>query len=96
MSDTKATTTVTITNRAGVHLRSALEITKRVAAYDAKVWLINTKTQVRAEAWTLLDIIMLVAAAGDELTLEATGADAQRAVDELADFIANHLHEFDD
>jgi phosphocarrier protein HPr len=96
MSDSKVTKTVAITNRAGVHLRSALEIVKRVTAYDAKIWLVNTKNQVRAEACTLMDVIMLVAAQGDELVLEGTGREAQRAIDELADFIANHLHEYDD
>jgi phosphotransferase system HPr (HPr) family protein len=84
-----------ISNRAGIHLRSALEIAKLTARFQAQVSLIHSKTQVHANASDLMEIVSLVAERGDELCVEATGPEAQPAVDALADLIANRLHEFD-
>ena len=84
-----------INNRAGIHLRSAMEIGKLASRFQAQVSLIHSKTQVRANPSDLLQTVSLVAERGDELVVEASGPDAQEAVDVLVDFIANHLHEYD-
>jgi phosphotransferase system HPr (HPr) family protein len=95
MSDNTVTTSVTINNPAGVHLRSAMEIGKLASRFQAQISLMNRKNQVRANASSsFLEIISLVAEQGDELLVEANGPDAQEAVDAIVDLIANHLDEY--
>jgi phosphocarrier protein HPr len=95
MSDNTVTSSVMINNRAGVHLRSAVEIGKLASRFQARISLMHRKTQVRANPSDWLETVSLVAERGDELVVEASGPDAQQAVDALVDLIANHLHEYD-
>jgi phosphotransferase system HPr (HPr) family protein len=93
MCNDKATRTVIISNRTGIHVRAAMEIDNLARRFDAKVRLSNKG--VCAEDTTVWELLKLGAWVGDELLLEATGPEAQSAVDALADFIANQLHQYD-
>jgi len=91
MADAKATRTVTITSPVGLHLRAATAIAALVRQFDAEVVLGKSPERVRAT--DVLQLISLGAGPGEHLVLEATGPQADGALDALAQLIANNFNE---
>jgi PTS hybrid protein len=81
------TATVELVNREGLHARPAAEFVKLAAGFDATV------TVNDVDAKSLLRIMSLGLTKGDEVRLEASGPDAQRAVTALTDLIASGFGE---
>jgi phosphocarrier protein NPr len=77
MSDPVATRTVTLANRLGLHVRAAREIVLTARRFDAQVFL--GKDLHRVAATDILEILSLGAAQGEQLSLEATGREAEAA-----------------
>jgi len=94
MSETKATGIVIVTNPEGVHARAAIQIAGLVRRFDADVVL--WKNHLDARGTDVLQVLSLGAAPGDEVSLEATGPDAQRAVEALKDLFAGNFHDRQD
>ncbi|MFZ5830667.1 MAG: HPr family phosphocarrier protein [Planctomycetota bacterium] len=90
MSESVSTRNVKVANRQGIHARAATLIAHTVRRFDAKV--IIVKDRERVEGTNVLHMLSLGAECGAELQLEATGRQAQEALDALADLIANQLH----
>ena len=91
MSQAKATRTVTVANPDGLHIRAASLIAKMTGQVPAKVELI--KGSQRVDATDVLQIISLCALEGDQLLLEATGCDADAALEALAELFENGFDE---
>jgi phosphocarrier protein HPr len=89
--ETKATRTVKITNPQGLHVRPADLFVKRAVMFESKIDVI--KGNERVDGKSILAILMLAADAGTELRLEATGPDAQAALDSLAELVSQNFHE---
>jgi phosphotransferase system HPr (HPr) family protein len=83
MSQTKATRTVTVANPEGLHARAATSIANLVNELPAKVELI--KGPLRVDGTDVLQMLSLCALPGDELRLEATGEDADAALEALVE-----------
>ncbi len=81
MSETKATRTVTVENKEGIHVRAADLIAKQVRRFDARVVL--TKNMRQVEGTDVLQILSLGTLQGDQLILEANGEDAEEVLDAL-------------
>jgi phosphotransferase system HPr (HPr) family protein len=81
MSQVTATRTVVVANYAGLHARAATLIAKQARRFDARVELIRDRQRV--EATDVLQILSLGAHAGVQIGLEATGPDAEPALDAL-------------
>ncbi len=81
----KAVRTVVIRNAQGVHARPADMFVKRAAQFQATIEVI--KDNERVDGKSILAMLMLAAVAGTELRLEATGVDAQAAIDSLAELV---------
>jgi phosphotransferase system HPr (HPr) family protein len=64
-------------------MRPATAIVETVKRFDCEVFL--CKGDLRVSTGSPLDIVLLVAEKGDEVTLEATGPDAAAALDALAE-----------
>jgi phosphotransferase system HPr (HPr) family protein len=77
---------VTITNPQGFHMRPAAAFAKRAAGFQSTVTLRNGDVQVNGKS--LLELFMLVALPGTEVTLEVSGPDAQPALEALAAILA--------
>lgn len=91
MSEPAATRTVLVTNRMGMHARPAAMIATQARKFDATVELIKGSERVNArDVWQLL---MLVAAQGDQLTLEANGPEAQQALDAVEQLFRRNFDE---
>jgi len=87
MSEPRATRTVTVENEEGIHVRAADLIAKQVRRFDAKVVL--TKDSRRVEGTDVLQILSLGTLPGDQVVLEADGADAEEVLDALTRLFAD-------
>lgn len=68
-------------NDKGLHTRPSTELVKLAATFKADIMLIYQKNEVNAKS--LLGILMLAAAKGSRIGVEAAGEDAQEAVDSI-------------
>lgn len=80
-----ATRSVTVINPQGLHARPAELIARLASQYRAEVAIVNGRT--RANGRSIIDILMLGAAAGTSLTVETAGEDADEALAALVQMI---------
>ena len=78
---------VVIQNKQGLHARPAEKFVRLASQFDAKIELIKAGRRVSATG--MIDLLTLGAAEGTQLTLEADGPDAQRAIEALVDLVEN-------
>jgi phosphotransferase system HPr (HPr) family protein len=83
--------TVVVANQQGLHLRVALMIVTEAKKFNAHVVLAKGLHQV--DATEMFEVLSLGAARGEELSLAASGDDAQAAVDALEQLF---LRKFDE
>ena len=93
MSQPIATRTVVVTNESGIHARAATLVAELVRRFDSKVVLI--KDCERVEGTDVLQVLSLGAGRGIELSLEATGHDAENVLDELVQLFTDNFSEED-
>ena len=82
---------VTIVNANGLHARPADKMVKLAAQFKSRIEII--KGHERVDGRSIISLLTLAAEQGTELVVEATGEDAQAAVDALAALIAHQFHE---
>ena len=78
--------TVTIGNRNGVHARPAAEIVKTAGKFRSNVTIVRDDLEVNGKS--IMGVMMLAAECGSQITLRATGDDAEEAVEALAQLVA--------
>ena len=78
--------TVTIVNRNGVHARPAAEIVKTAGRFASNVTIVRDDLEVNGKS--IMGVMMLAAECGSQITLRATGDDADEAVEALAQLVA--------
>ena len=83
--------TVQIVNKQGLHARPAAEIVKVSARFKSEITLVKEGMEVNAKS--IMGVMMLAAECGSSLTLRASGADADDALEALAALIANKFGE---
>src|SRR3990172_9122135 len=90
-----AEATITVLNRSGLHARPAATFVRTAAGFGADVRLCNLSRDPgrMASAKSMLAVLGLGVGHGDEIRLEATGADADAAIDTLLALIAGGLGE---
>ena len=81
MSEDTKSITVTIQNPQGLHLRPAYLVANAASQFDSKIELV--KDDMRIDGKSALAILTLCAAQGTELALQATGSDANKAIQTL-------------
>lgn len=87
-----ATTTVTIGSTSGLHARPASQFSQAALASGASV--IITKADGKsANAASILGLLTLGVASGEEITLSVEGDDAEKKLDELAAMLRSNLDE---
>lgn len=87
MPETTSRATVTINNPQGLHMRPAYMFAETASQFDSKIEV--AKDSVRIDGKSVLSILTLGAAQGSEVSIEATGDDAQRAIDTLTQLVAS-------
>ena len=81
---------VYITNKLGLHARPAAEFVKRANSFRSEIWIV--KDGKRYSATSLIDILRANLDWGATGTLEATGVDAEEALERLEKLLAE-FHE---
>ena len=82
---------VEIANQLGLHARAAARFVETASRFTAEITVANGEESVSGKS--ILGLMMLAAAQGTRLTVTATGADAEAAIDALADLVAQLFHE---
>ncbi len=79
-----------IVNEKGLHTRPSTELVKCAATFKAQVTLRYHKSIVNAKS--LLGILMLAAARGAKIQIEAVGDDAEEAIQSIKDLAKNKFN----
>ena len=88
MSDT-ATATVTLVNKRGLHARASHKFMECVLRFDAEV-MVRSHNDVCAEtvvADSVMELLLLGSACGEDITISATGEQAQPAIKALVELV---------
>jgi len=83
--------TVRIVNKNGLHARPAAEVVKTATPFKSDIVMIKDDLEVNAKS--IMGVMMLAAEFGSEVTVRATGPDAEAAVDAIAALIASKFGE---
>jgi phosphocarrier protein HPr len=84
-------TTITISNKLGLHARASAKLTKLAAAHQSEVFLSRNGRRVNAKS--IMGVMMLAAGLGSEIEIETEGADEQAAMDGLRALIDGRFGE---
>jgi phosphocarrier protein HPr len=76
----------TVVNKLGLHARPSAKITQLASKFASEVWM--SKGARRINAKSIMGVMMLAAAKGSTLVIEAEGPDERDAVDALAGLVA--------
>jgi phosphocarrier protein len=82
---------VVVVNRLGLHARPSARLTATASRYRSEVWLAKGSRRVNAKS--IMGVMMLAAARGSTLVVEAEGPDEADAVDALRALIASGFEE---
>lgn len=77
-------------NDRGLHTRPSTEIVKCAIKFKSEIFLVHQKT--RANAKSLLGILMLAASKGTKILVEACGEDAEQAIASLLELAKNKFN----
>lgn len=94
MSET-ATATVKLLNKRGLHARASNKFMECVMRFNADV-LVRSHNDVCAEtvvADSVMELLLLGSACGEEITISATGEEADRAVNALVKLVQDRFGE---
>ena len=84
-------TTVTISNKLGLHARASAKLTKLAGSFASEVWMSRGDRRVNAKS--IMGVMMLAAGLGSTVEVETTGADEQVAIDALVALINDKFGE---
>ncbi len=85
MSESTYKASVTISNAQGLHMRPAYMFAETASKFDSRIEV--AKDDIRIDGKSVLSILTLGAAQGSEVFIEATGADAQDALNALTELV---------
>jgi phosphocarrier protein HPr len=84
-------TTITISNKLGLHARASAKLTKLAGSFPCEVWI--SKGERRVNAKSIMGVMMLAAGIGSSVELETIGDQAQEAMDALVALINDKFGE---
>ena len=75
-------TSVTISNKLGLHARASAKLTKLAGSFPCEVWLARGERRVNAKS--IMGVMMLAAGIGVEVEIETTASASRRRMDAIA------------
>ena len=84
-------TTVTISNKLGLHARASAKLTKLAGSHQCEVWMSRGERRVNAKS--IMGVMMLAAGRGSSILIETEGPQADRALEALVALIASGFGE---
>lgn len=91
MSEAVVLRTVEIINKRGLHARASAKFVKLATEFDAEVRVSRDGTVV--DARSIMGLMMLAAGPGSTIDIEAEGPEAGKAVEALAELVADRFQE---
>ncbi len=82
---------IEIVNKLGLHARASAKLTQTASGFRAEVWISRNGRRVNAKS--IMGVMMLAAAKGSRVLIEADGEDAQSALSALQDLINDKFGE---
>jgi phosphocarrier protein HPr len=82
---------VRIVNSLGLHARPAAQLVRLASSFESEVELVKDGVPVNSKS--IMGVMMLAAECGSQLTVRATGADAEAAAAAMAELIASGFGE---
>mgnify|MGYP003624775176 CR=1 FL=1 len=83
--------TITIKNKLGLHTRATIKLVELVNAFNAQI--IITHNGKKADAGSVLGLLVLETCFGQEIEIEAQGPQAQQAMLAVTELIENKFLE---
>lgn len=83
--------TITISNKLGLHARASAKLTKLAGTFKSDVFMSRGERRINAKS--IMGVMMLAAGLGAEVELETSGVDEQAAMDALRQLIADKFGE---
>ena len=80
-----------IVNKLGLHARAAAQLTHVAGGYKSEIWLSRSGRRVNAKS--IMGVMMLAAGMGTTVAIEASGDDAEQAIQALLGLIADKFGE---
>lgn len=84
-------TTITISNKLGLHARASAKLTKLASAYPCEVFMSRNGRRINAKS--IMGVMMLAAGLGAEVEIETDGPQEQEAMDALLALIDDKFGE---
>ena len=84
-------TSVTISNKLGLHARASAKLTKLAGSFPCEVWMSRGERRVNAKS--IMGVMMLAAGLGSTVELETSGEREQEAMDALRALIDDKFGE---
>ena len=82
---------VEIINRLGLHARASAKLTQIAGEFKADIWLSRSGRRVNAKS--IMGVMMLAAAMGSKVMIEADGPDEAEAIGAVAGLITARFQE---
>lgn len=82
---------IVIINKLGLHARASTKLTQIASQFAADIWIERNGRKVNAKS--IMGVMMLAAAKGSAVTLEANGADEAAAMTALEALINDYFGE---
>ena len=83
--------TITISNKLGLHARASAKLTKLAGSFPCEVWM--AKGERRVNAKSIMGVMMLAAGIGSVVTIETDGEQEQEAMEALRAMIDDKFGE---
>ncbi len=80
-----------IVNKLGLHARASAKLTQLAGRFKSSIWLIRSGKRVNAKS--IMGVMMLAAAKGATIGIEADGPDEEAAMNAVRALIANDFDE---
>jgi phosphocarrier protein HPr len=89
--ETMVSRTLTIPNKRGLHARASAKFVTLAAGLDATIMVAKDGNEVSGTS--ILEIMMLGAAMGDQITITASGPNAESALAQMTELVENRFGE---
>ena len=82
---------IRVTNKLGLHTRAAAKLVKLCSRFDSSIEISSSKR--RADAKSIMSVMMLAACQGTELKMVIDGEDATEAIRQITDLFESRFEE---
>jgi phosphocarrier protein HPr len=84
-------TTVTISNKLGLHARASAKLTKLASSFSCDVFMSRNGRRINAKS--IMGVMMLAAGMGSEVEIETEGDDEAQALQALVTLVSDRFGE---